>query len=603
MRSCTCHRCALLTCIVLSLLALLLPLDSALAQISLLPSTITLPSTLTLPTLSTTLSSALPSALPSTISSVIPSLTNLSSLLSNTSNPIPSSSTYTLFGTSPYTGAYTSTISLMTASVPSFWRVSLSLPPSITPTLVELHLLLSSNPTQSFIQPPSTTSATSPTSTTFGSAAYSPITHPQQLLAYFPSSNAALNFSLSSSSTTSFLSALFNANPSEAVQLNYLMKEEGGGVWDVGYVAFQPYLNQTLWYYYTLHTEKGGLDTDWQSMGADEGVEASPTSPPATLSGAEAAVIDDSSNPMSATVVFEQSFAWEAGVIRAVTGPTPPGGGGDGGGRYRIAFATNVSHAVLWLNVEWAVDGVVVKSSMTGLSSTQWVSPTLTLTPSDVLIYNFTWWALADNAEVVSPLHFLYRLPTTDASALTASATAGASRLPGGKVLGDGQSLWGNLAASTPSFPAMSLPHIPIRLSTIDLRGEFSRGDHHIRVDVSADIPLHPAVSACCSTPCLPRRGCHRPQRLHSVDHLPLCGRSLSHRICGVTVGASHPPVHRRIPRRADLSHVFVLLELGLHLRGERLLCHSLCHVLSNDGCDGELPRRVFRAIPSLQSQ
>ncbi len=349
----------------------------------------------------------------------------------------------------------------MTASVPSFWRVSLSLPPSITPTLVELHLLLSSNPTHSFIQPPSTTSATSPTSTTFGSAAYSPITHPQQLLPYFPSSNAALNFSLSSSSTTSFLSALFNANPSEAVQLNYLMKEEGEGVWDVGYVAFQPYLNQTLWYYYTLHTEKGGLDTDWQSMGADEGVEASPTSPPATLSGAEAAVIDDSSNPTSATVVFEQSFAWEAGVIRAVTGPTPPGGGGDGGGGYRIAFATNVSHAVLWLNVEWAVDGVVVKSSMTGLSSTQWVSPTLTLTPSDVLIYNFTWWALADNTEVVSPLHFLYRLPTTDASALTASATAGASRLPGGKVLGDGQSLWGNIAASTPSFPAMSLPTSP----------------------------------------------------------------------------------------------------------------------------------------------
>ena len=459
MLSCTCQRSALLTCLILSLLPLLLPLQPTLAQTITLPTSITVPSSLTLPTLSTTLPAL--TTLPSTISSVIPSLTNLTSLLSNTTTPPPTTSTptttYSLFGTSPYTGAYTPTISLMSASLPSFWRVSLSLPPTTTPTLVELHLLLSSNPTQSFIQPPSTTSATS---TTFGSAAYSPITHPTQLLAFFPPTNPALNFSLTSSPTTSLLSALLNADPQQAVQLNYLMKGEGAGVWDVAYVAFQPALNQTLWYYFTLHTQQGGLDTDWQRVGAGEGMALSPTSPPSSVRGGDAAIIDDSSNPSAATVVYEPSFAWEAGVVRLTSGPGPAPPGGGGGQGYRIAFATNVSHAVLWLNVEWAVDGVVERSSMTALSSTQWVSPVLTLTPSNLLTYNFTWWALADNTEVVSPLHLLYRLPTTDAAALTTAAAAGASRLPNGKVLGDGQSFWG--ASLLPCHPSRQRHCLPL---------------------------------------------------------------------------------------------------------------------------------------------
>ena len=460
MPSCTCFRASALLGLALLLLLTVHGVGGQTAAPSLptsLPSSVSslIPSGVS-SLLPSSVSALLPSTTTTTTSSVLPSLANLSSPSSSSSS---SSSSYTLFGTSAYTGSYTSDVTLMSSSLPSFWRLTLTLPPSTTPSLVEAHLLLSSNPTQSFLQPPATSAANGGAS--FGSAAYSPITYASQLTPFFPASNAALNYSLSSSASQSLLSALFGASSTQAVQLNYLMVDEGAGEWDLSYVAFQPYLNQSLWYYCTLHTDAGGLDTAWTQVTAEEGIAASPpVVPAAVVDDGDAVLLDNSAQPVSATVVYEDGFAWEAGVVKAPTSTGPPLPPGPAAAVvYRIAFATNTSEALLWLNVDWQVDGgAVVHAAMSALSSTQWVSPSFALTSGDALTYNFTWWALADNAEVVSPVVALYRLPTTDAADLTAQAAAGASKLPGGVVLGDGQSLWGNIAASMPSLSSLAAP-------------------------------------------------------------------------------------------------------------------------------------------------
>ena len=238
------------------------------------------------------------------------------------------------------------------------------------------------------------------------------------------------------------------------MQLNSLLSPTPPLSYDLAYLTYTPALNQSLWYYFTLHTDQGGLDTPWQRITPAQGLASSPTSPPTSIGESEAdgsqALLDLGQG--GETVVYERGFAWEAGVVAAASD------------EYRIAFATNATQALLWLNVQYQVDGdAPTRAAMQPVSALHWQSPPLPLTVGDVLLYNFTWWALATNAEVHSGVTTLYRLPTPDAAALTAAVAAG--KTPGGTLWGDGQNLWGSIAASVPSLsaaaPAPSLPALP----------------------------------------------------------------------------------------------------------------------------------------------
>ena len=137
----------------------------------------------------------------------------------------------------------------MSASLPSLWRVELSLPSSIASSalLVEVHLLLELDVDQSFVQPAATTAANGVTSSV-GSAVYTPITNSRQLLPLFPADNVALNYSSSASVGETILAALFSASPTTNVQLNYVMRQQPDlGHYSIDYIAFQPQLNQSLW--------------------------------------------------------------------------------------------------------------------------------------------------------------------------------------------------------------------------------------------------------------------------------------------------------------------------------------------------------------------
>ena len=423
------------------------------------------------------LSSPVPAAVPSTPPplSSLPSLSNLTSLLllpnaTSGSSGSSSSSSFSLFGSAPYSGSYSSRLSLMSASLPTLWRLELSLPPSVAQSavLVELHLLLELNADQSFIQPAATTAANGVNSSV-GSAVYTPITNSGQLVPLFPADNVALNYSSTASVGETILAALFSASPTTNVQLNYVMRQQPDqGHFSIDYIAFQPQLNQSLWYYFTIHSGVAGLDTNWQQFTLADALSDLPTPPPAEMAEPDNPQLLDVSSP-TGTVIDEADFAWKTTVLASTSSassnsqppsPQPPQASSAPVTQYRIALVTNIS-TLLWANVAWQRNGDrVVRSSMSRLSSTQFLGPSLTLQREDVLTYELSWWDLSSNDKQSSPLTFVYRPTTGEAVQLTETAAGGSSTLPGGANLGDGQSFWGKLKQSAQSSLA-PLPAAP----------------------------------------------------------------------------------------------------------------------------------------------
>ena len=362
----------------------------------------------------------------------------------------------------------------MSAALPNMYRLELRLPSSVAVdvVIVEVHLLQELDTDQSFVQPAATTAANGVNSSV-GSAVYTPVTNARQLMPLFPANNVALNYSATASVGQTILAALFSASPSTSVQLNYVMRQQpDSGHYSVDYVALQPQLNQSLWYYFTVHTAVSGLDTNWQHVTVADALADDPTNPPSDLADPDIAQLLDVSSP-AGTVVDEGAFVWKTAVLTststssAAAPPPAPGASPSDGAvpaaQYRIALVTN-SSALLWANVAWQRNGdAVVRSSMDRLSATQFLSAPIAMQPGDALTYTLSWWDLASNAEQSSPLTFLYRPATAEAQQLTATAASGASTLPGGTNLGDGQSVWTKLQQSVQASlsPLPTLPASP----------------------------------------------------------------------------------------------------------------------------------------------
>ena len=224
-------------------------------------STASAPSAPASPASSLLSASPTPSVLPSSLPplSLLPPQRNLTELLplpanstlssSGSASSSSSSSSFSLFGSGPYTGEYSSRLSVMSASLPSLWRLELQLPASVasSTSLVEAHLLLERDADQSFVQPAATTAANGVVSSV-GSAVYTPITNAQQLAPLFPASNVAINYSRTASASETILAALFSASPTTSVQLNYVMRQQpDAGHFSLDCIAFQPQSNQSLW--------------------------------------------------------------------------------------------------------------------------------------------------------------------------------------------------------------------------------------------------------------------------------------------------------------------------------------------------------------------
>ena len=213
---------------------------------------------------------------------------------------------------------------------------------------------------------------------------------------------------------------------------------------------------------------------------AEDGAASLPSVPLTELvEPTEPELLDVSSAAGVGSATIDQpDFVWKTAVVPASsastsTAPPPlpaPGlladSAATAAAQYRIVLFTN-SSALLYANAAWRRNGDnVVRASMSQLSSTQFLSPPLTLQFGDVLTYRLSWWDLASNAEQRSPITFLYRPPTAEAAQLTDVASSGSSTLPGGTNLGDGQSVWMKLKQATQA-PLAPLPSVLVLPSGI----------------------------------------------------------------------------------------------------------------------------------------